>query len=69
MSDTYAVIQDGVIVNVVLWDGQNDWSPPEGCTAVDITGASPQPGIGWTTSDGGGTFEPPAPTETEGETL
>ncbi len=31
----YAILNsDGRCINRVLWDGQSDWHPPEGCTAV-----------------------------------
>ena len=30
----YVIVEDGVVVNVILWDGVSDWTPPEGCTAV-----------------------------------
>jgi hypothetical protein len=31
----YAILNsDGRCINRVLWDGQSDWQPPEGCTAV-----------------------------------
>lgn len=31
----YAVLNnEGVCINRVLWDGETDWQPPEGCTAV-----------------------------------
>ena len=31
----YAVINsDGRCINRVLWDGESDWQPPEGCTAI-----------------------------------
>jgi hypothetical protein len=31
----YAILNaDGVCINRILWDGNNDWQPPEGCTAV-----------------------------------
>ena len=31
----YALVdKDGKIVNVVCWDGQTDWQPPEGLTAI-----------------------------------
>ena len=48
----YAVIDSsGLIVNVVVWDGQSEWSPPEGCMAVVIPdGAAAD--IGWTYSQG-----------------
>jgi len=35
MTDTYAVVNaDGVVVNLVLWDGQSSWTPPAGCTVI-----------------------------------
>lgn len=30
----YAIIEDGVVTNVILWDGQTDWAPPEGAVVV-----------------------------------
>lgn len=31
----YAVVDsDGNVVNVVIWDGESDWSPPEDCTVI-----------------------------------
>lgn len=31
----YAILNaEGQCVNRVLWDGESDWQPPEGCTAV-----------------------------------
>ena len=31
----YAILNaDGVCINRILWDGNNDWQPSEGCTAV-----------------------------------
>ena len=35
----YAVVQDsdGLIVNMVVWDGVTTWSPPAGSTAVEDT--------------------------------
>lgn len=32
----YAIIKDGYVINVVIWDGGNDWSPPEGAVASAI---------------------------------
>lgn len=61
MSDRYAVIDDAtqVVVNVVLWDGENDWTPPEGCTAVQSDVAD----IGDTYEDGEFIPPPPSPDE------
>ena len=25
---------DGLITNAIEWDGEAEWSPPEGCTAI-----------------------------------
>lgn len=31
----YAILDaDGNCINRTVWDGQTDWQPPEGCTAV-----------------------------------
>jgi hypothetical protein len=30
----YAVIQGGVVVNVILWDGETPYDPGEGATLV-----------------------------------
>lgn len=51
-----AMIKNGVIENVALWDGVSSWSPP-GFSLVDIT-AQPSVGIGWT-HNGGSSFTAP----------
>ena len=55
---TYAVVNDAdsVIVNIVAWDGETEWSPPDGTSAV----ADPdrQAIIGGTHDQDG--FHPPA---------
>ena len=55
----YAHVQDGVVVNVSLWDGVTDYTPPEGVTmvplpfTVDDEGERRyQGGIGWDYIDG-----------------
>jgi hypothetical protein len=46
----YALVAAGVVVNVILWDGNADtWSPPDGTTAVECPDEA---GIGWTYADG-----------------
>ena len=41
----YAMIKDGVVVNVSLWDGDTfKWQPPEGVLCVP---APDHVGIGW----------------------
>lgn len=54
---TYAVfeIATGLIVNVVLWDGEAQWTPGEGLDVVALGDSGA--GIGWTYSSG--TFTPP----------
>lgn len=35
MTMQYAILNaDGQCINRILWDGESDWQPPEGCTAV-----------------------------------
>lgn len=43
----YAIVQDsdGLVVNIVMWDGEAAWSPPAGTTAVAVGAAAM--GIGW----------------------
>jgi len=50
MTDRYALVdEDGLVENVVLWDGAAPWSPPTGLTAVAAPGAV---AIGWGLEDG-----------------
>lgn len=66
MSNIYAVIDgEGNVINTVLWDGENEWNPPDGTTVikVDDSGA----GIGWTYKDG--VFTPPPIPEVPKEKL
>lgn len=33
----YAIIKNGIVINVVVWDGNTEtWQPPEGATAVVV---------------------------------
>jgi hypothetical protein len=35
MTTQYAILDNtGRCINRVMWDGESDWQPPEGCTAV-----------------------------------
>jgi hypothetical protein len=59
---TMAMIQNGTIINVAVWDGVTPWNPQNdipGLTLVDITVNSNGVGIGYTTPDGGQTFVAP----------
>lgn len=51
----YAIIRGGVVENVVEWDGESPWTPPDG-TTLELLGDSPA-GPGWTFN--GNTFTPP----------
>ena len=30
----YGIVRDGIVINVVSWDGVSEWSPPIGCELV-----------------------------------
>jgi hypothetical protein len=62
MSQNYAVIAGGAVINIVIWDGVSPWTPPAGTTIVPTAGnANAQ--IGGTYD--GSTFTPaPAPPPT-----
>jgi len=36
MTMDYAIIKDGAVVNLVIWDGGDDWAPPDGTVAVEV---------------------------------
>lgn len=48
----YAVVCDGQVINVTLWDGKTDWAPDEGCTVHKLPDDSPV-GPGWTRAKNG----------------
>ncbi|WP_258987595.1 tail fiber assembly protein [Scandinavium hiltneri] len=59
---TYAVVSEGIVINVVEWDGESEWRPEIG-EAIQITGAC---GIDWSYADGVFTSPPlPEPTHDE----
>lgn len=45
--NTYLVIKDNTVINTVVWDGESDWTAPEGTTAVIAPAGV---GVGWTKS-------------------
>lgn len=56
--NTYAIVINGAVENLVLWDGNaNYWSPPSGSTAVLVPASTGAISIGWTYS--GGQFSAP----------
>ena len=46
----YAIVKDGKVINVVLWDGQSNYNPDG--ELVKISGLKPEPGINWDYVDG-----------------
>lgn len=37
MSRDFAVVENGVVANIVVWDGDTEtWSPPEGSIVIPI---------------------------------
>lgn len=38
MAQRYAVIVDGTVTNLILWDGVSIWTPPDGATIVPVSG-------------------------------
>ena len=60
MPERYAVVNaSNVVDNVVLWDGVEPWTPPQGHIAV-LIGAQ-MCDIGYTYDSATGLFSPPVP--------
>jgi hypothetical protein len=58
MDSNYALIENGVVSNTIVWDGNTaDWTPPTGYTAILIPDGEPV-SIGWTYANGA--FSAPA---------
>ena len=53
----FAIIQDGLVVNMVEWEEDSEWEAPEGCTVFE---APETVGIGWSVVDNEW-VAPPAP--------
>jgi hypothetical protein len=60
MEKTYAIIQDGKVINVVVWDGQSRWSDSD--NAIEITDNA---GIGWDYANGKFTDNRPEPVQVD----
>ena len=46
----YALVDNtGLVVNIIIWDGESDWQPPEGLIAVPLTDGA---AIGWSYVEG-----------------
>ncbi|KPO21440.1 tail fiber assembly protein, partial [Escherichia coli] len=61
MNASYAVIENGMLVNVIVWDGEDEFTVPDNQQLINISDISEHPGIGWAYSDGG--FTAPLPPE------
>lgn len=58
MEQNYALIENGIVINTIVWDGNTEsWLPPEGVTAIPVPTGEPV-SIGWTYS--GSVFSSPA---------
>lgn len=62
MDNSYAVVKDGIVINIVVWDGETEWQPDDG-EAVKIDDVA---GIGWL-YDGKKFTPPPEPDKTHAE--
>ncbi|MGQ7907216.1 hypothetical protein [Burkholderia sp. BC1] len=37
MMKNYAVVKDGIVINVIVWDGdEQSWQPPTGASAAEV---------------------------------
>ncbi|EFE7590223.1 TPA: tail fiber assembly protein [Escherichia coli] len=66
MNMSYAVIENGMVVNVIAWNGEAEFTVPDNQQLIDISDISEHPGIGWAYSDGGFTA-PPTPERSHDE--
>ncbi|ASG49969.1 TPA: tail fiber assembly protein [Enterobacter cloacae] len=66
MNMSYAVIENGMVVNVIAWNGEAEFTVPDNQHLIDISDISEHPGIGWAYSDGGFTV-PPTPERSHDE--
>ncbi|NJV96091.1 tail fiber assembly protein [Escherichia coli] len=60
MDMTFAVIENNVVVNMIVWDGVSDYRVGGDQTLIQVPGSGvggPAPGIGW--HFGNGVFTPP----------
>lgn len=58
----YAMVQNGVIVNIIDWDGITPYTPPEGCELHKLESFAD---IGWSWVDGVPVDPNPLPSSSE----
>lgn len=51
----YAIVKDGIVVNICKWDGLSQWNPPVDSVVVNVDNTVAGPGFTYN----GETFEPP----------
>ena len=71
MNNTYALIENGLVTNVVVWNGDTaNWQPPDGVEVVEIEEGATV-GIGYSYADGvfAAPTAPPPPIPTAAEVL
>ena len=56
--NTYLILKGNEIINTVLWDGESDWTAPEGTTTMVAPAGV---GLGWTKSGSNWIAPEPAP--------
>ena len=61
----YAIVEDGKVTNVVVWDGVTEYNPDG--ELVSMSGVTPEPGIGWDYD--GKKFADNRPVEVDDETV
>ena len=59
MNASYAVIENGMVVNVIVWDGEAEFTVPDNQQLINISDISEQPGIGWVIQTGDLLHHPP----------
>ncbi|MBV6817496.1 tail fiber assembly protein [Rahnella sp. PD12R] len=64
--NNYAVVESGIVTNIATWDGESDWSPSNGQSAIKIKDGETV-GIGYSVVDG--EFTAPAEEELPKEEL
>ena len=57
---TWALVANNIVDNIIVWDGETNWSPPSNSVCIEVTGLGVGPG--YTYSNEGVFVAPPLPT-------